>query len=97
MTEDMNAAYAHAFDCGDGVPVLSIVHQEVQVEDDFEAEHTGPMITARRAAVLATVVGQLGIGVTILLGGNPVIGAFAALMMICGLALALAEVADARS
>lgn len=97
MTQDLNDEFAQMFDCGDGVPALNILTDTTATAEDEPAEDgPEPVITARVAAILATVVGQLAIGLTIVLGGNPIVGGFAAIMlMICGLALALAEVADA--
>jgi len=97
MTHEIDAGFAETFDCGDGVPMLSIMPRERPVQDEGNVNDLGPLIPARVAAVAVTIVGQLGIGATILLGGNPVIGGVAAIMMmICGMALVLAGVADGR-
>ncbi len=97
MTQDLNDELAQMFDCGDGVPALSIL-PDPPANAEIEPAESGPepVITARVAAILATVIGQLAIGLTIALGGNPFVGGFAAIMMlVCGLVLALAEVAEA--
>ena len=53
-------------------------------------EDTAPTISAWNAAILATIIGQIAIGLAVILGANPIVGGAAALaMMLTGIGLAV--------
>lgn len=75
---------ATAFDCGDGVPNLTLINSGQEPTPRIE----NPPISARTVAMGLTVIGQLAILLAVLAGGNPVVGALAALaLLVCGLTL----------
>jgi len=87
MTIDHDIRVASQYDCGDGVPTLTILTGDREVDRPAPGG-LEPRITLRTFAIAMTVLGQLAIALAIAAGGNPIVGALAAAtMMGCGLVL----------
>ncbi len=106
MTQINNEEYAKLIDCGDGVPALILAKENTAPEDTRTAidapakaqktraapKDEETLLPVRTAAVLATIVGQVAIGLGVVLGANPLIAGFAAFaMMATGVVLAFAD------
>ncbi|MGB5760812.1 MAG: hypothetical protein WBM50_28110 [Acidimicrobiales bacterium] len=86
------ARLAKELDCGDGVPALTLAPREPQAEAGNDSGWSGPKVTAKLFGLAATIAGQLLIGIAVLAGGSPLIGAFAAVILaVCGLAMILTD------
>ena len=60
-------------------------------------EGTAPTLSAWNAAILATIIGQMAIGIAVILGANPIVGGAAALaMMLTGIGLAVGAMIAAK-
>lgn len=97
MSANGNALNAGDFDCGDGVPALTIIHGNAGDSSSIGG-HTGlgnspePKISIRVFALAASVLTQILIGIIVALGGNAIVGVVAAItVMACSLILVIAE------
>lgn len=82
MSEDNNAEFANRLDCGDGVPHLDMAGPGN--DDVARVDYPEPMVEIS-AGVLAGVGAGFGLGAValiILVGGNPLVGAVAAAMIV---------------
>ncbi len=101
MTLNQNEEYAKLIDCGDGVPALDLdvatqpapaALPKEQPRKQPEPEETETLLPVRTAAVLATIVAQIAIGLGVIVGANPLIAGFAALALLAtGVGLAFAD------
>lgn len=95
--EDGNTLQAGDFDCGDGVPALSILPTSDSAfqgpgDDQTKPTNPEPQVSVKVFALAASVLTQIVIGVIIALGGNAVVGAVAAVtILLCSLLLVIAE------
>jgi hypothetical protein len=97
---DAGAFNAQAFDCGDGVPALIISNGDAGA--GFDSGGSGglaatpePKISIRIFALAASVLTQILIGLIVAVGGNAVVGIFAAITVVtCSLILVIAEASD---
>lgn len=95
-TNQHNINFANQMDCGDGVPALQFERngdeRTVGRIEKPTIEQGEAKITAKTFALGATVLGQIIVAIAMLIGGNPAVGAIAALAICgCGLALVAAD------
>ncbi len=96
------AADGQIYECGDGVPASNIersnptlVAHEPEPDGPADIEQTSS--TLRGASIALTVVGQSLVAGTIVAGGDPLVGAVAAVtVVVCSLTLITAEVVSRR-
>lgn len=102
MSVQGNEFDAQAFDCGDGVPALTISNGTAGTAYDTGgsaglAPGPEPKISIRVFALAASVLTQILIGIIVALGGNAVVGVFAAITVLtCSLILVIAEASNAN-
>lgn len=93
---------AQTFDCGDGVPALTISNGNAGTAYDIgggrgAAVASEPKISIRVFALAASVLTQILIGIIVALGGNAVVGVVAAITVLtCSLILVIAEASNAN-
>ncbi len=90
------AKLAKDLDCGDGVPALKLDARNPGQDDGSNLGRGGPKVTAKVFGLVATVFGQLLIGLAVLAGGSAMIGGFASVLLVaCGLAMVMTDVVNA--